>query len=141
MNAETEARSALRAYLVDHGLEPWLADGPVGARYRAMRDDGEARSPADAFGRWFASHIGGLPGEAESLGWIAWLIVGRPADELLGDLDDATVAKLKLHAPTPPFMAPLAMPIQELRRFRGRARTGASGGRLPAAGAPAGRPA
>ncbi len=147
LNSDAEARSDLRAYLVDHGLEPQLADGPVGARYRALRNAGDARTPSEAFGRWFGAILGGLPvGEAESLGWIAWLIANRPSEELLGEIDDAVAAAIAARAPTPRFAAPLAMPVQELRRFRGRARTGASGrfgspGTGVGTGSAAGKPA
>jgi hypothetical protein len=141
MNAEAEARSALRAYLADHELDPWLADGPVGARYRAMREDGDAKTPSEAFGRWFSTILRSAPAsEAESLGWIAWLIAGRPAEELLGEIDETTAAAIASHAPLPRFEAPLAMPVQELRRFRGRAGAG-DRFRSPGAGAAAGRSA
>lgn len=135
-NADAEARSALRAYLADHGLDPLLADGPVGARYFERRRASEARTPADVFGRWFAETLGGAPGEAEALGWVAWLVAGASSEDLLAELDEAKAAAVARRAPRPAFEAPLAMPVQNLQRFRSRRGANAAAGPL-AAGRPA----
>jgi hypothetical protein len=120
---DEEVLRALRAYLAARGLDPELASGPVGARYLTLRAAGQGGTPAEAFGRWFAGVLGGPPGEAEGVGWIAFLLAPTRPDELLGELSAEARRAIAARAPRPERETPLTMPVQELKRAR-RAATG-----------------
>lgn len=117
---DDEARGELGRYLAARGIDPSLAGGPVGDRYLARRAAGLGRTPAEAVGIWFADLLGGSPGEAEAIGWIAFLVASRPASELLGALEGDALQALTSRAPRPAFESPLSMPIQQLARARSR---------------------
>jgi hypothetical protein len=128
LTREELALHPLRSYLAARGLHPGLASGPVGARYLARLATGEAATPAEAFDRWFSKLLGGAPaGEAEGVGWIAFLLAGARPEDLLGELTPAVAEAIARRAPRPARETPLAMPVQDLRRTAGRRTTAGEG--------------
>ncbi len=124
---DDDARRELGRYLAARGLDPSLAAGPVGDRYLTRRAAGDGRTPAEAFANWFAETLGGAPGEAEALGWVAFIIAGRSGGELLSPLSAEAAHALISRAPRPACESPLAMPVQQLNRARMRTQAPAPG--------------